>query len=335
MLHSSEEGKVIEIINDKMVLIEIRGVRFPAYIDQIDFPYFHRFSKKKLQQPEKKVVKQYVEDIKKEKKFSSKSTIRTQDGVWLALLPQFNMDEFDDEIVDVIKIYLVNKTDKPYKFNYTQEIKNTAVFELTSEVLAHHDFYLHDIAFEVLNDNPVFFFEFSLLLPNKKKADFFTSELKLKAKQAFRKIEEMKEKNTPTITFPLFNEYPDKLPEIKEDVPLPSASGVKIYDAAKSAQHLPPPRSVVDLHIEKLTADHKGMTNFEILTYQLKEFEKWMYLSLAHRQPGLIVVHGIGTGRLKEEIHEILKTTKEVKTFINQYDPRFGYGATEIFFQYK
>jgi hypothetical protein len=25
---------------------------------------------------------------------------------------------------------------------------------------------------------------------------------------------------------------------------------------------------------------------------------------------------------------------RTVKTFINQYDPRFGYGATEIFFEY-
>jgi hypothetical protein len=37
---------------------------------------------------------------------------------------------------------------------------------------------------------------------------------------------------------------------------------------------------------------------------------------------------------LRDEIHELLKLRKEVKTFVNQYDPRFGYGATEIFFEY-
>ncbi len=46
VLHSNEEGKVIEIINDKMVMIEVRGVKFPAYMDQIDFPYFKRFTEK-------------------------------------------------------------------------------------------------------------------------------------------------------------------------------------------------------------------------------------------------------------------------------------------------
>jgi dsDNA-specific endonuclease/ATPase MutS2 len=46
------------------------------------------------------------------------------------------------------------------------------------------------------------------------------------------------------------------------------------------------------------------------------------------------VIHGIGEGKLRDEIHDILRLKKEVKSFVNQYDPRFGYGATEIFFQY-
>jgi hypothetical protein len=48
VLHSNEEGRVVELMNDKMVMIEVRGVKFPAYMDQIDFPYFLRFTKKKL-----------------------------------------------------------------------------------------------------------------------------------------------------------------------------------------------------------------------------------------------------------------------------------------------
>jgi hypothetical protein len=39
----------------------------------------------------------------------------------------------------------------------------------------------------------------------------------------------------------------------------------------------------------------------------------------------------VGTGKLKDEIHEVLKARREVRSFINQYDPRYGYGATEIF----
>ena len=63
VLHSDEEGKVIDIINDKMVMIEVRGVKFPAYMDQIDFPYFKMFTQKKP--VEKKKI--YVDDVPKEK----------------------------------------------------------------------------------------------------------------------------------------------------------------------------------------------------------------------------------------------------------------------------
>ena len=48
VLLSNEEGKVVDIMNEKMVMIEVRGVKFPAYMDQIDFPYFYRFTKKKI-----------------------------------------------------------------------------------------------------------------------------------------------------------------------------------------------------------------------------------------------------------------------------------------------
>ena len=151
----------------------------------------------------------------------------------------------------------------------------------------------------------------------------------------FKRIEELKVKNEPSINHRLLETYPDRPYEDPiVDLSKLSGSGFKIYNAKNARNHLEPARSVVDLHIEKITDNWKHLNNFEILTLQLKEFDKWYHLAIAHHQPGLIVIHGVGKGRLKEEIHDILKTKKEVKHFINQYDPRFGYGATEIFFQY-
>jgi hypothetical protein len=66
ILHTQEEGKVVEVLNEKMLLVEVRGVRFPAYVDQIDFPYYHRFVKKQ-KEPPKKPVKKYIENLPKEK----------------------------------------------------------------------------------------------------------------------------------------------------------------------------------------------------------------------------------------------------------------------------
>jgi len=130
----------------------------------------------------------------------------------------------------------------------------------------------------------------------------------------------------------LFEVYPDKVFDEKPPLSIYAANEYAIYEAKKAKEHLQQPRSVIDLHMEKLTDDWQHMSNFEILTLQLKEFEKWYDLALAHHLANFTVIHGVGSGKLRDEIHELLKTKKEVKYFINQYDPRFGYGATEIFF---
>ena len=71
VLHSNDEGEVVDIINEKMVLVDVKGIQFPAYIDQIDFPYFKRFTEKKLF-PQKKERK-FIDDVKKEKTPEKKS----------------------------------------------------------------------------------------------------------------------------------------------------------------------------------------------------------------------------------------------------------------------
>ena len=130
-----------------------------------------------------------------------------------------------------------------------------------------------------------------------------------------------------------FDKYPDKVTHDPIDIGSLS-SKYKVFDASKAKEHLEPPRSVIDLHIEKLTDNWQHLGNLQILAIQLKTFERYYDLAIAHLQPSLIVIHGVGSGRLRDEIHEALKLRKEVKTFVNQYDPRFGYGATEIFFEY-
>lgn len=329
ILHSNEEGEIIDIINEKMVLVDVKGVKFPAYTDQLDFPYFKRFSEKKMFPAKKE--KKYIDDIKKEK---LSTATKVADGAWLTFLPVFHTDEFGDEVVEELKVHLVNRTEAAYNFIYKLTYFGKPEFELKNIVNPFEDFYLHDVAFADLNDNPIFGFEFSLVQPDKKKAEYYESSLKLKAKQLFTRLEEIKLKNEPTFSYKLFEKYPDRAFEESFDMDNLASKGYKIYDAKKARQHLDPPRSVIDLHIEKLSNDWKHLSNYEILSIQLKTFEKYYELALAHIQPSLIVIHGVGEGKLRDEIHDRLRLKREVKSFVNQYDSRFGYGATEIFFQY-
>jgi hypothetical protein len=328
VLHSNEEGEIVDIINDKMVMVDVRGVKFPAYIDQLDFPYFKRFTEKKL--VPKKKDKQYVEDVRKEKEPAHKVV----DGVWLTFLPVMDTDEFGDDVVEELKVHLVNRTYRSYKFYYRLLFFGQSEFELKNELHPFADFYLHDVQFSDMSDSPAFTFEFSLTQPDKSRAEYFEASLKLKPKQLFARIEEIKQKGEATFSYRLFEDYPQRVEEEKVDLGPLAARGIKMYNAKEARKHLPPARTVVDLHIEKLSNDWEHLTNAEILDIQLKEFEKWYDLALAHHQSHLIVIHGVGSGRLRDEIHDALRLKREVKSFVNQYHPSFGYGATEIYFQY-
>jgi hypothetical protein len=149
----------------------------------------------------------------------------------------------------------------------------------------------------------------------------------------FARIEELKEKNLASFTHLLFDKYPDRAVEDVVETGILAAKGYKVYEASKARQHLEPARSVVDLHIEKLSSDWKGLSNYEILDIQLKAFEKYYHLAVVHHFPSMIIIHGVGEGVLRDEIHDILRLKKEVRTFVNQYHPAYGFGATEIFFK--
>jgi hypothetical protein len=327
VLLTNEDGKVVEIMNEKMVMIEVKGVRFPAYMDQIDFPYFKMFTQKKV--PEKKKV--FIDQVRKEK---AAVKIKEGDGVSLSFLPVFSKDVFDDDVVEKFKIHLLNQTETAYTFSYNLMIGGESNFQLKNTIEPLADFYLHDVDFEELSDSPRFDFEFSLKEPDKRKAPYYEVSLKLKGRQIFKKIEEIQVKNEPAFGYLLFDNYPNKVDEEKVDLGKLGNAGYRVYDASRVRENLEPARTVVDLHIEKLTDSWKGLSNFEMLTLQLKTFEKYYDLAIAHRQPMLTIIHGVGTGKLKDEIHESLRLKREVKSFVNQYNPLYGYGATEIYFQY-
>ena len=58
LLHSNEEGRIVDLINDEMLMVDVKGVTFPVYKDQVDFPYFKRFSEKKILSTKKE--KKYI-----------------------------------------------------------------------------------------------------------------------------------------------------------------------------------------------------------------------------------------------------------------------------------
>lgn len=85
----------------------------------------------------------------------------------------------------------------------------------------------------------------------------------------------------------------------------------------------------VDLHIENLVDSKKGMTNYDMLQTQIRHFQKELEQAIEKNFYKIVFIHGVGNGRLKQEILTILKGYPEFKVQDASYK-RYGYGATEV-----
>lgn len=86
----------------------------------------------------------------------------------------------------------------------------------------------------------------------------------------------------------------------------------------------------VDLHIDKLVDSYRDMSNHEMLQLQLRHFQKHLEEAINNRYHKVVFIHGVGNGRLKQEILGILAGyTKEVRYYDAEYK-KYGLGATEV-----
>lgn len=85
----------------------------------------------------------------------------------------------------------------------------------------------------------------------------------------------------------------------------------------------------VDLHIEELVKESAGMSSYDKLNVQLERFEKELDKAIETNMKKIVFIHGVGSGRLKQEILQILKTTKGI-TYHDASYKEYGFGATQV-----
>lgn len=86
----------------------------------------------------------------------------------------------------------------------------------------------------------------------------------------------------------------------------------------------------IDLHIEELTDNYTGMSNAEIVIIQLRHFQQALDKAINEHYRSLTVIHGVGNGRLKQEVRSILDSMG-MRYHDGSYS-KYGFGATEVVF---
>lgn len=110
---------------------------------------------------------------------------------------------------------------------------------------------------------------------------------------------------------------------------------VRVKDVSSRPKHsagrMPPNQMVVDLHFDQLVDYPKNFTAFEKLEIQLREAKKAVEKCKKAGIKKLILIHGVGEGRLKEEVHMMLERLDRLR-FYDASLAEYGRGATEVEF---
>lgn len=321
---TGEEGRVVDFVNKEMIEVEVGGTHFPVFLDEVDHPYLKWFTDKKKGRP---AAIRRIDEVPVEPQVRGIGH-GVASGFHLSFLPVFRFDEYED-VVDKLKTYFINQTPHLLTLQYECQGQGGAFFRHKAELRPFSHFYLHDIPFTAMQEQP----RFSWILEQQQARDraaSLSNTLRIKPKKLFEYISHIQQENKPMFHIQLAEDFPLPTP-LESQLQLKESVG-SIVTALKTVKK-EKPRTEIDLHIEALVADIRGLSNFEMLTIQLEAFSDALDEAIGNHQQSLVVIHGVGKGRLKEEIHRILRETWAVDFYQHDWNPRYGYGATEIFFR--
>ena len=113
---------------------------------------------------------------------------------------------------------------------------------------------------------------------------------------------------------------PDPAPKPRKGRPV---DGYGVQAAAEFSPEL-------DLHIDRLVENASDMQAREILELQLAHVRSYLDVAIRLGIDRVYLIHGKGSGTLRDRIHELLSRMGDLEGFRNEYHPKYGHGATEV-----
>ncbi len=88
----------------------------------------------------------------------------------------------------------------------------------------------------------------------------------------------------------------------------------------------------LDLHLPALVPNPSAVPKHQVLSTQMKFFDDYIDEALRLGVDRVFIIHGVGNGILKREVHKRLHYVQFVKSYKCQYHEKYGFGATEVVF---
>lgn len=331
-VHTGTQGKIVDRLEDGLFIVEVGdGVEIPAFPEHLvrldaDLSSVKARIVKGKSEPEKKtfpLAKPQYEILKNE-------------GI------QFAFELMKEGSMQRYGVYMINDT--LYQALYELEIiiKNKSIKKVNGKVEPNSVLKIMEMPADYLSDNPLLDIS-CRQISTEGMTDWLRKELKLKPKQFFARKKTAPLLGRQAHVYKIFEPYQLKNKEEslrnytkKQIIQKPIVENNNdlyqewTYGDVKKFANFPIEK---DLHVEKLIEDSSKMSNGEIIKLQLKIFEEYLDEAIKLGVPRVFVIHGKGKGKLKNEIATILMQIPDVKTFKNEYHPKYSTGATEIIFK--
>jgi hypothetical protein len=252
-------------------------------------------------------------------------------GFFTGFLPQTNKY---GEIL-LYHIYLINDTNQNFIFEYTLDSKELKINK-NGVLNGCSVFLVGKIEKEAIENQATFQIQRAELYTSGAE-NHVTQTVKIKAKTFFSKEEILPFLDKLGYLFefkvdPIKTETGESLKDFTNAVLLnkpkaqPKPHYVKHIDPIKKAVFT----NELDLHIESLIDPATKLDPPHILQLQMAHFDQYMAEAVRLGIEKVYIVHGLGTGRLKNEIAKRLNINPYVLEYKNEYLPSYGFGATEV-----
>lgn len=339
--HTGDQGEVTEMLADGMlnVWIPSQQMEIPIFEEDLIREQDYQATPKQAKKPTispivntstKKLV-QYTSPIA-----TDQYTVFKSQGLQLAFDPQYDIEGLTTHY----QVFLLNDSKAEFIFSVQRNLPNHFAKKMHGKLTAYSSYQLTDLLFDQLNDTPTYDLECWEVTTagtgNKQQ-----KTLKIKAKQFFKKVKIAPLLDRAVHLYLLFNSITPQQKVKEEDLKSYTQKNVRpvkyqklgkrsysIHDVEEYANFT----GEIDLHIENLSSRKGKMSSSEKLQLQLDHFEQYIEKAIRLGVPRIYVIHGIGKGKLKNMIASRLIQMPEVKTFKNEYHPRYGWGATEVIF---
>ncbi|MFM2266593.1 MAG: hypothetical protein RL757_33 [Bacteroidota bacterium] len=125
--------------------------------------------------------------------------------------------------------------------------------------------------------------------------------------------------------------YTNQLVNLNKKKAADSVAKQRLIDTTPNVQEFANFQKELDLHIEMLVEHHRELNNVEIINTQLIIAQRFVDHAVRLGIDHIFLIHGIGTGRLRDLLAARLRRNPNVRFFKNEYHEKYGWGATQVF----